>query len=308
MPPAGISPNKYPMLFKESLNYYTQHSLITNPRQYKSLFDALPHDVTQLVPIVQGLLLHLLWARSYGVTVPAERRPEIYLRTVPEMVGRIMTLDERPLALARPYNKRLVSICRDFATVLVTMLRHKGVPARLRIGFAGYFPSQELPFWDHRIAEYWDEKQAHWIMVDSQIDAVQQAVVQQGNPSFNHLAVNASSPFYVAGEVWQQCRAGNWDAYQFGDSLDDRGMSPIRYALLHDFDALNKMELVGFDAWHTLIDKPEPLLTPDEYAFLDEVAAATIQPDATFQQLQTLYQTSEYGQTVQAELSLRGER
>lgn len=292
-------------MFTKTLNYYAQHSPITDPRHYAPFFSTLPDDVTELVPLVQGLLLHLGWAKSYGLTIASERRQEIYLRTIPEMVARLVQMDERALTVTRPQTHRLVSICRDFAVLLVTMLRHKGVPARLRIGFAGYFRGEQLPFWDHRLAEYWDEKQGRWVLVDAQIDEVQQATLSR---PFDPLNVNSYSPFFVAGEVWQQCRAGNWDAYQFGDSPEDRGMSPIRYALLHDFDALNKMELVGFDAWHPLIDKPEHLLISEEMGFLDAVAAAITQPDTQFQSLQTLYQASEYGQTIQAKFSSRSEQ
>jgi excinuclease ABC subunit A len=107
----------------------------------------------------------------------------------------------------------------------------------------------------------------------------------------------------LAGTVWQQCRAGLVNPFDFGDSPTDRGMAPIRYALLHDFDALNKIELVGFDAWHHLIDKPEEEVTETDRALLDEIAKLTTQPNIPLDELQSLYQQCEYGQAIQERLA-----
>jgi hypothetical protein len=222
-------------------DYHAQHSPITHPRDYAQLFDPLPHDMPSLVSIVQNLLVHDAWANHYNLTVSPVRRKELFLRTIPEMLAQILVLDPSPLTVPRPPEKRLVSICRDFAVLLVSILRHQGVPARLRIGFAGH--------------------------------------------------------------VWRQCRAGKANPQEFGDGPDDVGMAPIRYALLHDFDALNKNELVGFDTWHNLIDKPENELNEADKEFLDKVAELTTEVDTQFDDLQTLYKRSAYGQAVESKLS-----
>jgi hypothetical protein len=88
----------------------------------------------------------------------------------------------------------------------------------------------------------------------------------------------------------------------FVDSPTDRGMPMIRYALLHDFDALNKVELVGMDAWHDLIDKPEAAVTEEERELLDEIAEITVHVDSRFKELQRLYADSPYGQAVRHHL------
>jgi excinuclease ABC subunit A len=235
-------------------DYYSQHSSITNPRDYANLFDQLPHDIPSLVSIVQNLLIHAAWADSYDLTLSSERRKELFLRTVPEMLEQILAFDPSALAVPRPPEKRLVSICRDFGVLLVSMLRHQGIPARLRVGFAGYFHGSGLSFWDHRITEYWNEELDQWLMVDPQIDDIQRKALGLKADTLN---ITTHTPFLVAGSVWKQCRSGEVNPNEFGDGPDDIGMPPIRYALLHDFDALNKHELVGFDAWHSLIDKPE---------------------------------------------------
>jgi excinuclease ABC subunit A len=285
------------------LQYYAQQSVITDPSTYFHLFKNLPHDLPNLAKTVQGLVISLPWEDAYGLDTPRERHNEIYLRTVPEMLRRILELDSSPLTLERPPQKRKVSLCRDFAVLLVSMLRHQGVPARVRVGFAGYYCSETPRYWDHRIAEYWNDRLNRWVLVDTMTE---EPILKRLKFKIDPLNIDGSSQFLLAGEVWKRCRAGKADPKEFGDSPDDLGLPPIRYALLQDFDYLNKNELVGFDAWHSLINKPENEVTEEEKALLDEVAEMTIHVDSNFNGLRELYQTTSYGQTVQSLLSSLG--
>ena len=282
------------------LEYYAQQSMITNPDKYAYLFNDLPDDIPSLVKTVQGLLISLPWEEAYGLDTPQKRHNEIYLRTVPQMLERILQLDSSPLIQERSPEKRKVSLCRDFAVLLISMLRHQGVPARLRIGFAGFYRAETPKFWDHRIAEYWNERLSSWILVDAMTDNIQ---LKRLKFQIDPLNINRNSPFLFAGDVWQRCRAAKASPEEFGDSPDDLGMPPIRYALLHDFDALNKVELVGFDTFHSLINKPEHEVTEDERSLLDEIAEVTTRVDSRFDDLQTLYATTSYGQAVLNQLS-----
>jgi hypothetical protein len=285
---------------KAILEYYTQQSAITDPGDYTALFDALPRDLPSLMKTVQGLLIfpYAGWAKHYNMEVSEARGEELRLRTIPKMLERILALDPSPLASTRTPDRRLYGLCRDFAVMLVSILRHQGVPARERVGFAGYFNSEW--YWDHRITEVWDWTQERWVLVDPRLDEVQQGVLRR---KIDTLNITLESPFLPAGEAWRRCRAGLADANQFIDSPTDRGMAMIRYALLHDFDALNKNELVGMDAWHELIDKPEAAVTADERALLDEIAALTVQADDYFVELRNLYAALPYGQAVQERLA-----
>lgn len=283
-------------------DYYRQQSPITDPGPYAPLFDELPLDLSALIEIVQGLLIHpyIGWAAQSGFQVSPEREAEFQLRTTPQMVERMLALDSAPLATLRPPEKRLYGLCRDFAVLLVSLLRHQGCPARERVGFAGYLNSDW--YWDHRIAEYWDTRPQHWVLVDPMIDPFYRQLLKR---KFDPLDITPISPFLNAGTVWQRYRAGQVDPDQFVDSPTDRGPAMIRYALLHDFDALNKVELVGMDAWHPLIDKPEPDVTEADRTLLDQIADLTTQVDTRFIELQALYAATPYGRAVRARLEER---
>jgi len=282
------------------LQYYAQQSVITDPSMHSHLFDHLPHDLPNLVKTIQGLVVSLPWEDAYGLDTPRERHEEIYLRTVPEMLKHILELDPSPLTVERPPERRKVSLCRDFAVLLVSMLRHQNVPARVRVGFAGHYRSETPRYWDHRIAEYWNEGLNRWVFVDAMTE---EPILERLRFKIDPLNVDSNSQFLLAGDVWQKCRAGKVDPQEFGDSPDDLGMPPIRYALLHDFDYLNKNELVGFDAWHELISKPENEVTEEERRSLDEIAETICHGDSQFNALRKLYQRTPYGQAIQSRLA-----
>ena len=112
------------------LEFHAKHGLMSDPREYAAMFSDLPEDVPSLCKIVQGLLINVGWAGSYGVTIPLEREMEPSIRMVSDKLERIQQLDKRPLVEARPPERRLISICRDFALLLTALLRHQGIPAR----------------------------------------------------------------------------------------------------------------------------------------------------------------------------------
>jgi len=282
------------------LEYYVKQSQITDPGKCAYMFDDLPHSIQVLVKIVQGLVLSLPWGDAYGLDTPRERHGEIYLRTVPEMLKRILELDQSSLTMKRQPEKRKVGLCRDFAVLLVSMLRHQSVPARVRVGFAGYYRAETPRYWDHRVVEYWNEGLNRWMLVDAMTE---DPILERLRLKIDPLNVDSNSQFLLAGDVWQRCRAGKVNPGEFGDSPDDLGMPPIRYGLLQDFDYLNKNELVGFDAWHELISKPENEVTEEDRQLLDEIAEITCHVDSQFNALRKLYRKTPYGQAVQSRLA-----
>ena len=53
-----------------SLEYYREHSPITNPGPYAYLYQDLPTDLNQLVHLIQGQMLHRNAAEMFGVSLP----------------------------------------------------------------------------------------------------------------------------------------------------------------------------------------------------------------------------------------------
>jgi len=269
---------------QQILDFYTQPSILTSAGRHASLFAELPNEVNELVRIIQGLGIYdVVAANFYGFTIPDARLSEIHLRSMEQMLVRLLALDDQPLSAARPVNKRLACRCHNFTRFLVAMLRAKGIPARARCGFGAYFNPPH--FEDHWVCEYWNAAEARWILVDPQLDEVWREKLK---PDFDILDVSRDR-FLTAGNAWAQCRAGKADAAKFGIAFANlRGPWFIAGNLIRDVAALNKMEMLPWDVWGAMPQPDEPL-QHDQLAFFDRLASLTHAPDSSFAEWRTLY-------------------
>ena len=79
------------------------------------------------------LLVHRFWAQAYNVDVTPERDREQGLHGAEGMLRAAFALSPAAVGQVRLPDKRVVGICRHFATMLCAFLRRNGVPARPRI-------------------------------------------------------------------------------------------------------------------------------------------------------------------------------
>lgn len=268
--------------------YYATHSMMSDPGRHASLIAALPDDVGAMAEALQGLCIYDVVAEPfYGFAVPAERAGEIHLRGVADMLDRIVSLDPGPLSRARPVDRRLVSRCHHYGLLLVSVLRTKGIPARLRGGFGAYF---NPPFFeDHWVAEYWKADEGRWVLADAQLDAVWLAKL----PGIEKPLDLAGDQFVLAADAWRQCRSGAADASRFGIGFANlRGLWFITGSLVRDLAALNKMEMLPWDVWGAQagIDAE---LSPEQLAFHDHLSAMMADPDRAFTELRASYDAGE---------------
>jgi hypothetical protein len=258
---------------------------MTAPGPHGARLDALPGDVAGIAAVVPHLLLHEHWSTTYGAELTDERRAETHIRSARAMIDRALALDDRPLALPRTVDHRVVGTCRNFSVLATTMLRHRGLPAGARCGFATYFTAECDV--DHWVAEYWSTAQARWVMVDAQLDEVQRSHLAL---DFDPLDVSRHR-FLVAGEAWRRCRAGEADPRRFG-IMDMRGLWFIAGNVLRDLAALNGMEMLPWDCWGAM-PAPDEELDPQRLTLLDRVATLSLDPDANAAELRALYEGDE---------------
>ena len=122
-------------------------------------------------------------------------------------------------------------------------------------------------FEDHWVTEYWNAKQARWVLVDAQLDELQCEVL---NIPFDPLDVPRDQ-FIVGGKAWQMCRSGA-DPDSFG-IFDMHGLDFVRGDFVRDVASLNKMEMLPWDCWGIILN--ESLDDPEDLKLLDEMAALT---------------------------------
>lgn len=264
----------------ESLAYYAEQGPISDPKTAAAFLHDLPGSIAELAALVRNLTIHVFWAERYGLSIPAERMGELQLRTAERRLLRTLELDPRPLVEPRSIDKKLIGNCRDHTLLLVTFLRHKGIPARARCGFGAYF----IPghFEDHWVAEYWDAGAERWVLVDAQLDLLQCEVLKVG---FDPLDVPRDQ-FIVGGRAWQMCRTGEQDPDAFG-IFDMKGLGFVRGNLVRDVAALNKVELLPWDCWGVILH--ETLDDAGDLRALDEVAGWSAGADVAYSALRQAY-------------------
>ncbi len=264
--------------------YYGSQSGVTDPEKYIPLYDVLPDDVASLCKVIQGLLLHRWWIDQYGVNISEEQKEEIKIRKMTRQLKRILELNNSPLITARKPESRLVGTCRDYASFLTSFLRHKGVPARMRVGFATYLmPGQYI---DHYLCQYWNDKESKWVMVDAQIDDLQRRAM---NITFDTCDV-PEGLFLPGGKAWQTWREGKANPDLFG-IFEVRGSWFIGCDMIFDMMSLNKIESHPFDIWVLMPGYQQKEYSKEYLGIMDNIAALTGALDPDFSKVSSFYQT-----------------
>ena len=267
---------------KTMLEYYTTQAIMTDPGPYADLYEGLPADPSELCRVVQGNLLHIFHAQRYGVELSDEKKAEVEIHTVADMLARAKEMDERPILSPRGPAKRVVGNCRDFSVFLCSLLRHKGIPARVRCGFGTYFTPGRYE--DHWICEYWSSSDERWVKVDPQIDSV---LTLAFTIEFNPFDI-PSGKFFAAGEMWKLCRTGQVDPDLCG-IWNLKGLWFVKDNVLRDFMALNKVELLPWDSNEFMKQSEEA--TEEQYAFVDSIAELLSKDEEAFSELRSLYES-----------------
>jgi hypothetical protein len=260
-----------------SQSYWATQSGVTEPGPAGRAIGRLPGDVAVLRRASSQLVFHYRAGGDFAASgVPAERVAEIHMRYADLMLGRVLDRGAPDLARDRPARDRLVGCCRDSTVLFLALARYHGIPARARVGFAAYFD----PGWliDHVVAEVWDGREGRWRLVDPEGDPA-------WTPQLNGRPVDwldlADDQFVTGPRAWQAARAGLSDPGRHVvapelDIPDLRGWPYLAHNVIHDLAALNRAEMLLWDAWGIQLSHG-PLPDADS-AMLDEVSAVTADP------------------------------
>ncbi len=154
------------------LNFYRQFSPYTNPGEYSYLYKNLPESLPELCRLIRSQYINYGWELdNYRELIPKERWNEsLKYQTVKSALEGLLSYDTRGLVKDRKPENRLMLICRDNALLLASILKYRGIPARVRYGFAPYL----IPGFhsNHVICEVWNEKDNRWMLVDPSADRI----------------------------------------------------------------------------------------------------------------------------------------
>jgi hypothetical protein len=238
-----------PCLAPNAAAFYAAQSPFSGPGSLAPLYAGLPDDPAHLARTARDLMVHRLEGESFGYDIPEDRlHNDAEARYVDDILRIIIERDDSPLTRRREVSDRFVGVCRDFTLLHCSLLRHAGVPARLRSGFADYFGSDGF-HGDHVVTEYWDGERG-WLLADAML--ADPAVVDRWKVDFDPMDVPRDR-FLVAGKAWQLIRAGRADPEAFGLHPPAEGPMFGEWFVAHDIRidlaALNKVETLLWDTW-----------------------------------------------------------
>ncbi|KAI9350527.1 transglutaminase [Zopfochytrium polystomum] len=261
----------------ETPAFWATQSRVTDPGTDAAVLaalDALPDaaaDSRALQTAASQLVLHY---RAQASHVRPDRRAEIHTRTAAVALARLVARNPS-LAAARPPDARTVGCCRDAALLLVAAARHKGIPARVRVGFAAYFvPGLML---DHAVAELWDAAEGRWRRVDAER--------APGDDTASGVDWFDLSPrdFQAGPEAWAAARRGAVDpaVYVVAPKIELpglRGWPYLAHNVVHDLASLDKKEMLLWDDWGIMSAHFDGTVPDADAALLDEVCSVLLQP------------------------------
>jgi hypothetical protein len=227
----------------------------------------VPAQAVDICRLANTLIIQPRAAESVGL--PEVRFAETQIRRTDAIVGALLALQPDPIHLRREPHQRLIGTCRHFAVLSCALLRHRGIAARARCGFATYFqPGQGV---DHWITEYWHDDDSRWVRIDSEI---------MGESVLATPEDVSAAQFLTGGEAWVAYRRGDIDAAQFGVyGTGNWGPGEIRGNAIRDLAALNKVEMLPWDNWGRMESSYKGETGADYDEYVDMIAAVCASED-----------------------------
>ncbi|MFD6284784.1 transglutaminase-like domain-containing protein [Streptomyces sp. NPDC060205] len=294
MPTARLAP--------DAAAFYAAQSAFSDPNELAPLYADLPRDPAQLARMARDLMIHRLEGELFGHVIPQDRlHDDAETRYLDDILRIIVERNSAPLMQRRAVRDRFVGVCRDFALLHCSFLRHAGVPSRIRSGFADYFGSDGFHF-DHVVTEYWDSERG-WLLADPEL--ADPMVLDTWKVDFDPMDVPRDR-FLVAGKAWQAIRAGEADPKSFGLHPPHEGpMSGAWFVagnIRLDLAALNKVETLLWDIWGTEPDSDEKMT--DTIRDLYDQAALVACDHVPFDAARTLFTQNDGLRTPRTVLSM----
>ncbi|MEN8117139.1 MAG: transglutaminase family protein [Bacteroidota bacterium] len=154
------------------LEFYTQYSSYTDLGEYEYLYKNLPDSLPELCNLIRSQFIHpYAELPRYSDLIPKERWNEaVKYPTVKSVLEGLVSYDSSGIVNDRKPEDRLVLGCRHNAILLASILKYRGIPARVRAGHVTYLrPGFHL---SHTICEVWNKSEKRWMLVDPSVGMV----------------------------------------------------------------------------------------------------------------------------------------
>lgn len=183
------------------LDFYRQYSPFTDPGEYAYLYDNLPESLPELCDLIRSQFVHpFAHLPRVRNQFPEERRNDESAKypSVESVLAGLLSYDSSGIMEDRKIEDRLILGCRHNAILLASILKYRGIPARVRAGHVTYLrPGFHM---SHTICEVWNESDQRWMLVDPST-----AMVDFDRDQFD-----------FSNELWLKMQNGEIDLNKYG--------------------------------------------------------------------------------------------
>jgi len=286
-------PQQAELLTLEMLSFYKEFSQFTWPGCYIEDIRQLPDDISELAAIIRNQTIpKIVWQggnRGYNhdkrhgdiTTLPWYRQPEDdYFPTAAGIIAELYRRNANGITIDRNPSERLVLSCRYTAVLTASILKAKGIPARVRSGFAPYFRLTMGYSTDHWINQYWSTEEGRWITID--VDALIEDL------PIDPLDIPADK-FDFAADAWMEARSGKTVEDHFINAGGHGGFTALVEALMFDFHCLMGNEIV-YTHFPEYMYGRFRIATKEDLHELDQLARLMQNLDKNYQKLKELWE------------------
>lgn len=248
---------------------YTKYGRLTDPQENEYLLKELPDDFEQMCKIANLQSVHHTMMSQWKIP-RSEWKIAKADHDIKDMLDTLKVKGNGKLSVDRELQDRIFGACTKESIFSTSMLRAKGISARIRVGYFTnlYSGEKALDFWrnvnnyanttpydsvqfddytlymksvnkaiEHWVTEYWDQENQGWRILDIRPEYVQ----AYGLDVDYHLP---DKYFEFGYEAWNKINNPEFinDTYSEGE-LD--GKSHTRYQMLMDFYSLLNHDVPG---------------------------------------------------------------
>jgi hypothetical protein len=265
---------------EDLLSFYKEQSASTNPFEYLSMYEKVDGSVKNTCELIKKQLIHPMEAKEMKDILPEGRYYEdADFPVVYDMLKELNYRNPIGLMATRKVDERLVVACHHHGLLLASILRSKGIPVRIRAGFARYYEKQAGVRFGHVICEVWSEEEQRWMLVDPDRN-----IVDFSRKKFEFSQV-----------AWHDLRENRADKVKYIAALSEGDLA-ILHILIQDLSCVVGEEKAYWNEPEFLCANIADLteLNEDKLTLLDTIAFLLKTPDKNLKTLQKLYKNNTF--------------
>ena len=275
------------------LDFYKQTSSYTDLGLYTDFARRLPDEIKELARLQRMQIIHptIIWNNLQEIwwdnldKVPKTSlvyEDDIYPTAI-SMLSELLRRDNN-YSINRKVEDKIHVTCRGEAILLTAILKAKGIPSRVRSGFAEYLKHDGI-YYDHWITEYYSDIEKRWILVD----ADNQWGDSKIDFDLNDLPRNK---FMFGANAYLTLRNNKIEKEKIIYQSDPVtiGLPAAIRGLFYDFHCLMNDEII-LDFVPRYVLEKNFNLTEDELIELDELASLMLDPDTNFNKLNKIWES-----------------